>query len=234
MASRGGGADDAKSGGIRQHLPGGIADGHGEIPYPHLGAAAQCQGGQALGLHIDHRHIQLGIRAHDLAGGGGTVDELHLHLAGALYHMGVGDDIALAGDDEAAAIGHGHILPQGVVIVVHIQAHHARAGALHDIRQGIGHGLQGRGYPVQFRHFPGGIGRGLRGFRLGRGLGLVLIGVLGSHSHSHSQSPKSPWISGRESMSPKLPRPLAPREISPVSKLPREKPTSRHTAPTAT
>ena len=175
----GGGANDAKGSGIRQHLSRGIADGYGEIPHLHLGAAAQGQGGKALGLHIDHRHIQFGVRADHLAGGGRAIDELHFHLASALHHMGVCDDIALAGNDKPAAIGHRHILFQLFVIIVHIHSHHALAGALHNIRQWVWHGLQRRSDPIQCGHFPGGIGGGLCGFRLGRCLGLGLVRVLG-------------------------------------------------------
>ena len=58
---------------------------------------------KARGFNLQHGNIRFGIRAHDRSGILGAVARAHRHLAGAAHHMVVRDDVAVLGDDDAAA-----------------------------------------------------------------------------------------------------------------------------------
>ncbi len=181
------GADDAEGGRIRQLLAGGVADGHGKIPHPYPGAGAQGKGGQVIGLNFEHRHIQLGIRAHHLGLDLLLVCKLNHYPGGILYHMGVGYDIAFAGNHKAAAVRAQHILASPLGSIVDIQAYHALLGMLHDIGQGIYSTIQRGSLAVKCGQGTGNVFRRFNGFGLR---------ILGRAVFPRAKSVPFPFIAG--------------------------------------
>ena len=58
---------------------------------------------QILGVDLDDGDVVLAVGAHDGGVVGGVVVQRHLHGFGAVHHMGAGGDVAVLGEDHAAA-----------------------------------------------------------------------------------------------------------------------------------
>ncbi len=81
----------------------GRADGGHPLADPEVVGVAQAQGRQALGLHLEHRHIGTLVAAHQLGSQLTPVIEAHHDLVGTIDHVGIGHDVAVLADDEAGA-----------------------------------------------------------------------------------------------------------------------------------
>ena len=64
---------------------------------------AEPGGGQPLGVHLQNGQVLRRVEAHQAGGHPLVVVEDHPDLAGPGHHVGVGDDIAVLGEDHAAA-----------------------------------------------------------------------------------------------------------------------------------
>ena len=90
-----------------RQLAQGIADGQHGVTHVHIGAVAQCHGGQPGGVDLQHRHVVVAVAADDGGIVGVAVIQRYLHGGGAADHVVVGDDVAVLADDKAAAAGGG-------------------------------------------------------------------------------------------------------------------------------
>ena len=124
-----------------------IADSGDHIADGQVMAAAQGGGGQTGGLHLQNRHIVGGVLAHELglvfrAVVGGDGERIRV-----LYHMAVGDDVAVLGENEAGAGGSA-----GGGAVDAVRGHGAGDGhhVVHagGVELGGGHGTAVRGHGV--------------------------------------------------------------------------------------
>ena len=109
--------DDAPAHGEGQ-LPQGVADGGHVLPYGELIRGAQHHGleGRVARVHLQHGDVVVRVAAHHLGGVGFAVIEGDLHVRGAADYVGVGGDIAVGGEDKAAAGAGGlHWLAEEVV-----------------------------------------------------------------------------------------------------------------------
>ena len=94
--------DDALAHGKRQ-LAEGIADGGYRFADVQLGRVAQRHRGELFCVDLDHGDVVILVAADDLAVQHVAVVERDLDVAGVLDDVVVGEDIAVVGDDEAAA-----------------------------------------------------------------------------------------------------------------------------------
>lgn len=133
-------ADDTVGGGNAQvagvaHRDGGLTDGDGV-------GVAQDRRGQAGGIDLDDRDVALGVRADQSGVAGGAIVQLHGDLLGTLHHMGVGDDVAVSGENHAAARAANDLLtaPEAVAGGDHLlggDLHHAGGDGIDHVHQRV-------------------------------------------------------------------------------------------------
>src|SRR5699024_9079444 len=94
--------DDAVGDGAAQGAHG-VAHGDDHFAHLHAVGIAQHSGGQAGGVDLQQGDVALLVAAHHGGGVGGVVMQGHGDLPGAFHHVVVGDDVAVGGEDDAAA-----------------------------------------------------------------------------------------------------------------------------------
>ncbi|CUJ79951.1 Uncharacterised protein [Achromobacter sp. 2789STDY5608628] len=122
------GADDAGGGGVLQAV--GRTDGQHPFAHLQLVDVADLHHRQVLGVDLDDGHVGLRIGAQHLGAEFAAVGQLDGHFLGALHHVGVGQDDAVAADDEARALAADR----------HFARRHAAARA-GDLAEELGEGI---------------------------------------------------------------------------------------------
>src|SRR4029077_2945 len=100
-AGAAGGADDA--GGDRLADAERIANRQDDVAHFDLFTIRHLDGGQVLGVDLDHGDVGLGVAANDLGGELAAILEGILHFIGAIDDVVVGADIAVIGGNDAGA-----------------------------------------------------------------------------------------------------------------------------------
>jgi hypothetical protein len=98
--------DDAGGGGLLETHR--AADGDGDLAGTNPPAVGERQVADVVGLSAKHGEIRVGIVADEIGGKAPAVRECDGQAAGAVYHMAVGQEVAIRGDEEpraAAALG---------------------------------------------------------------------------------------------------------------------------------
>ena len=80
-----------------------IADGNHRIAHPQCGGIAELGGGQVCA--VDSQHCQIGyfIKANQTGGVISVIRQLHRYGISILYHMGIGNDISVGGENDTGA-----------------------------------------------------------------------------------------------------------------------------------
>ena len=94
------GAHDAGGDGEGEALAERVADGQHPLADAGVVAVAERHRRQALGVDLEHRHVGVGIGAHDLGLELPAVEQADRDLLGAFDHVVVGQDVAVGRDDE--------------------------------------------------------------------------------------------------------------------------------------